>query len=179
MPRRPQALVVEPPSPFRDSVTEFLRSLGWDVTTADDAAGGLLALFSDAAKWSLLFCDSAFCDTDIHGRFAQSKPGCKIVVTDGPPGAFNALSVVDQLVMPDQRRAANFARITLDAAINEAASQGSYVPLRSIAKLYAERVLAHTKGKKKEAAAILNIDRKTLDRLVGTKGCPAGSADTE
>lgn len=38
--------------------------------------------------------------------------------------------------------------------------------LADIEKVYVEHVLRHTKGNKQAAARILNVDRKTLDRMI-------------
>ena len=38
--------------------------------------------------------------------------------------------------------------------------------LSDIERVYVEHVLGHTKGNKQAAARILNVDRKTLDRMI-------------
>jgi DNA-binding NtrC family response regulator len=38
--------------------------------------------------------------------------------------------------------------------------------LADIERVYVEHVLHHTKGNKQAAARILNVDRKTLDRMI-------------
>ena len=43
---------------------------------------------------------------------------------------------------------------------------GKWLPLADIEQKYVERVLAYTKGNKQAASRILNIDRKTLARIV-------------
>lgn len=48
-----------------------------------------------------------------------------------------------------------------------------YQTLETVKHLYINAVLAHTKGKKTEAAKILGINRRTLYRLRPVKDVPA------
>lgn len=49
----------------------------------------------------------------------------------------------------------------------------AWLPLAEIEAKYVARVLAHTGGNKQAAARLLNIDRKTLSRIIQRNGSPA------
>jgi two-component system response regulator AtoC len=51
-----------------------------------------------------------------------------------------------------------------------------WVPLSLIEGRYVARVLAHTKGNKQAAARLLEVDRKTLDRMIKRHQIPTGNS---
>lgn len=48
----------------------------------------------------------------------------------------------------------------------EPRAQEEWIPLSAVEGRYVARVLAHTNGNKQAAARLLEIDRKTLDRMI-------------
>ena len=89
----------------------------------------------------------------------------------------HAVSLSDGVVYPEHLplRVRDFSG-TADAAIefgesgnqagSDAAASGNWLPLSEVEERYVARVLAHTAGNKQAAARILNIDRKTLGRIL-------------
>jgi DNA-binding NtrC family response regulator len=51
-----------------------------------------------------------------------------------------------------------------------------WVPLSSIEGRYVAKVLTHTRGNKQAAARVLEVDRKTLDRMIKRHNIPANVA---
>ena len=58
------------------------------------------------------------------------------------------------------------ALLGITADDGESQNGGKWMPLADIERKYVEQVLAHTRGNKQAASRILNIDRKTLARIV-------------
>ena len=54
----------------------------------------------------------------------------------------------------------------LEAIIKAKSSQKEWPDLAEFESAYVETVLRHSKGNKQAAARLLNIDRKTLDRII-------------
>jgi transcriptional regulator of acetoin/glycerol metabolism len=52
-----------------------------------------------------------------------------------------------------------------------------WVPLSDIEGRYVAKVLAHTRGNKQAAARLLEVDRKTLDRMIKRHNIPLNVAN--
>ncbi len=89
----------------------------------------------------------------------------------------HAASMTDDVVYPDHlpERIREFDREMFSAESNgdpssSSNSNGPLAPLADIEAAYVAKVLAHTGGNKQAAARILQIDRKTLTRILARKG---------
>jgi two-component system, NtrC family, response regulator AtoC len=86
----------------------------------------------------------------------------------------HAVSLSDDVIYPEHlpERIRRFSEVSLFAAFKEnetAARQNpseEWLSLAEMEEKYVARVLAHTGGNKQAAARILNIDRKTLSRII-------------
>lgn len=90
----------------------------------------------------------------------------------------HAVSLCDQIVYPEhlparlQTTAVNSSLVSPenieDLPVSSFQPEGSpaWLPLAEFEAKYVAKVLAHTKGNKQAAARILNIDRKTLTRII-------------
>lgn len=58
------------------------------------------------------------------------------------------------------------AKKTPSAERLDGTMEESWPPLADIERVYVAQVLRHTRGNKQAAARILNVDRKTLDRMI-------------
>jgi DNA-binding NtrC family response regulator len=54
----------------------------------------------------------------------------------------------------------------VEGAIVDGTIKESWPPLADIEKVYVTQILRHTRGNKQAASRILNMDRKTLDRMI-------------
>lgn len=90
---------------------------------------------------------------------------------------FHAVSLADDVIYPEHLpdRIRNYQtnsnnrtslNIHMDLDSSERSSNESWKSLAEIEEDYVRKVLAHTGGNKQAAARILNIDRKTLSRIV-------------
>ncbi|HCA60058.1 MAG TPA: two-component system response regulator [Blastocatellia bacterium] len=89
----------------------------------------------------------------------------------------HAASMTDDVVYPDHlpERIREFDREMFSAESNgdpssSSNSNGPLAPLADIEAAYVAKVLAHTGGNKQAAARILQIDRKTLTRILARNG---------
>lgn len=89
----------------------------------------------------------------------------------------HAASMTDDVVYPDHlpERIREFDREMFSAESNGdpssvSISNGPLAPLADIEAAYVAKVLAHTGGNKQAAARILQIDRKTLTRILARNG---------
>jgi two-component system response regulator AtoC len=83
----------------------------------------------------------------------------------------HAVSMSDDLIYPEHlshqiRGTRKIAAVNDSTAPGTLAASGSWPTLGEMEVKYVEQVLAHTGGNKQAAARILNIDRKTLTRIV-------------
>ena len=70
--------------------------------------------------------------------------------------------------LPDRVRNFRGANATKDNLLTDAnlPAQEEWIPLSQVEGRYVTRALAHTKGNKQAASRLLEIDRKTLDRMI-------------
>src|SRR6185503_8997381 len=56
-------------------------------------------------------------------------------------------------------------------------AEENWVPLSDVEGRYVAKVLAHTRGNKQAAARLLEVDRKTLDRMIKRHNIPMNLAN--
>ena len=82
----------------------------------------------------------------------------------------HAVSLSDDIIYPEhlpvrvRLNGNSEAPVIADDGVSQ--TGGKWLPLADIERKYVEQVLAHTRGNKQAASRILNIDRKTLARIV-------------
>ncbi len=83
----------------------------------------------------------------------------------------HAVSMADDIVYPEHlpERVSSFEGTGAGGVSNadgDLGADGEFLPLAEMQAAYVRRVLSHTGGNKQAAARILNIDRKTLSRII-------------
>src|SRR5690606_4951460 len=83
----------------------------------------------------------------------------------------HAVSMADDIVYPEHlpERVSSFEGTGVGGVSNadgDLGADGEFLPLAEMQAAYVRRVLSHTGGNKQAAARILNIDRKTLSRII-------------
>ncbi len=126
----------------------------------------LAAHFLDKAALSYSFSEPA-----IAYLKAYDWPGN---VRELENAVLHAVSMSDGTIFPEhlpaRLQSGVAAKASSESAHLHATETSDFVTLAEMQSAYAQRVLDHTGGNKQAAARILNVDRKTLSRMVDRSG---------